>query len=310
MTDPYDSAPLIPRDRAAHPVAYDRDYKTSIVRSPTLPLLSLDSTATEETGPTFGHSLIGPLDNNLILNWTKGAAPAVGERILVHGRVLDETGRPVPETLVEVWQANAGGRYRHVKDLPPPAAASALQQSLQGHFERGNLIKNTNTSPRVERGAFPFTNPFPLPFLLLLLLFPVFRSSSPAFPLPSSLFFLISFLFLFPRLPLPLTSFSFPPLSPTSLPSSSFLPISHLLLQLRVLSFSSHISYIFFHLHLPSFPPLFTLLLPSPLPPPFLLHPCPTLLSFPPHPSLRSQPESGEKHLYSSEKKKKRSGTR
>ena len=112
----YDEAPLIPRDRSAHPPALDPGYKTSVARSPSLPLLSLDSTVTEETGPRFGHSLIGALDNNLILNWTKGAAPAVGERILLHGRVMDETGRAVPETLVEIWQANAGGRYRHVKD--------------------------------------------------------------------------------------------------------------------------------------------------------------------------------------------------
>jgi protocatechuate 3,4-dioxygenase beta subunit len=107
---------LIPRNRELHPVPYDPDYKTSVARSPSMPLLSLDSSITEETGPTFGHGMFGPLDNNLILNWTKGATPAVGERILVHGRVLDQSGRPVPNTLVEIWQANAGGRYRHVKD--------------------------------------------------------------------------------------------------------------------------------------------------------------------------------------------------
>ena len=107
---------LIPRNRAIHPVPYDPDYKTSIGRSPKWPLLSLDSTATEETGPTFGHSLIGPHDNNLIVNYTHGGEPAVGERILVHGRVMDENGRAIPNTLVEIWQANAGGRYRHVKD--------------------------------------------------------------------------------------------------------------------------------------------------------------------------------------------------
>ncbi|MCC5972161.1 MAG: protocatechuate 3,4-dioxygenase subunit beta [Pararhodobacter sp.] len=111
-----DLGPLIPRNRAAHPAAYDPDYKTSVTRSPNLPLLSMESTLTEETGPRFGHGLLGALDNNLILNWTKGAAPAIGERILMHGRVMDELGRPVPHTLVEIWQANAGGRYRHVKD--------------------------------------------------------------------------------------------------------------------------------------------------------------------------------------------------
>ncbi|MEM9757033.1 MAG: protocatechuate 3,4-dioxygenase subunit beta, partial [Pseudomonadota bacterium] len=55
-------------------------------------------------------------DNNLIVNFTQGAAMAVGERIRVHGRITDETGRGIPETLVEIWQANAGGRYRHPKD--------------------------------------------------------------------------------------------------------------------------------------------------------------------------------------------------
>ena len=111
-----DTGRLIPRDRGIHPVPYDPDYKTSVSRSPTLPLLSMESTVTEETGPRFGHGLIGALDNNLILNWTKGKAPAIGERILVHGRVVDENNRPVPQTLVDIWHANAGGRYRHVKD--------------------------------------------------------------------------------------------------------------------------------------------------------------------------------------------------
>ncbi|MEZ5675499.1 protocatechuate 3,4-dioxygenase, beta subunit [Thalassovita litoralis] len=120
MSDPIiptDMGPLIPRNRAIHPVAYDVDYKTSVSRSPKWPLLSMESTPSEETGPRFGHSLLGPLDNNLILNFSKDPAkPAVGERILMHGRVLDENGRPVPHTLVEIWQANAGGRYRHIKD--------------------------------------------------------------------------------------------------------------------------------------------------------------------------------------------------
>lgn len=111
-----DLGPLIPRNRAIHPEPHDPGYKTSVTRSPNLPLLSLDSTLSEETGPVFGHGLLGELDNNLILNWTKGKAPAVGERILMHGRVMDENGKAVPNTLVEIWQANAGGRYRHIKD--------------------------------------------------------------------------------------------------------------------------------------------------------------------------------------------------
>jgi protocatechuate 3,4-dioxygenase beta subunit len=111
-----DLGPLIPRNRDIHPPACHPDYKTSVSRSPNLPLLSLESGLSEETGPVFGHERIGALDNNLILNWTKGQAPAVGERILVHGRVLDENSRPVRATLIEIWQANSGGRYRHKKD--------------------------------------------------------------------------------------------------------------------------------------------------------------------------------------------------
>ena len=111
-----DLGPLMPRRRDMHPLSHYPDYKTSVTRSPTLPLLSMESTPSEETGPRFGHNTIGALDNNLILNFTQGAHLAIGERIRVHGRVLDETGRPVPNTLIEIWQANAGGRYRHIKD--------------------------------------------------------------------------------------------------------------------------------------------------------------------------------------------------
>lgn len=100
-------APLMPRRHELHPVPLDPGYKTSVTRSPILPLLSLESTPAEETGPRFGHGLIGPLDNNLILNFSRGEAPAIGERIRVHGRALDESGRGVPGTLVEIWQANA-----------------------------------------------------------------------------------------------------------------------------------------------------------------------------------------------------------
>lgn len=108
--------PLNPRNRDGQPVAYAESYRSSILRSPTQPLLSMDSTPSEEHGPRFGHGLIGTLDNDLIQNYSQGTSLALGERILVHGRVLDENARPVAGSLIEIWQANAGGRYRHVKD--------------------------------------------------------------------------------------------------------------------------------------------------------------------------------------------------
>ncbi len=68
----------------------------------------------EETGPALRAVDDRTLDNNLVMNFT--GQPAIGERIIMHGRVLDENGRGVPGVLVEMWQANAGGRYRHKKD--------------------------------------------------------------------------------------------------------------------------------------------------------------------------------------------------
>ncbi|WP_237154351.1 protocatechuate 3,4-dioxygenase subunit beta [Oryzibacter oryziterrae] len=103
------------RDRDWHPPAFAPTYKTSVSRSPRQALLSLEQSSSEITGPVFGHNDFGALDNDLIKNYAKSGDP-IGERIIVHGRVLDETGRPVPNTLVEIWQANASGRYRHKKD--------------------------------------------------------------------------------------------------------------------------------------------------------------------------------------------------
>lgn len=88
-------------------------YVSSIARSPRMPLVLLPETRTERTGPAFGHGVIRERDNDLT---AQHADDPLGERIFVHGRVLDEDGRPVPRALVEVWQANAAGRYRHKVD--------------------------------------------------------------------------------------------------------------------------------------------------------------------------------------------------
>ena len=95
------------------PEYYFPPYVSSIARSPRMPLVVLPETLTERTGPVFGHGLIREHDNDLTAQHVE---EPIGERILVHGRVLDEDGRPVRGALVEVWQANAAGRYRHKVD--------------------------------------------------------------------------------------------------------------------------------------------------------------------------------------------------
>ncbi|WP_299861254.1 protocatechuate 3,4-dioxygenase subunit beta [uncultured Hoeflea sp.] len=109
-------AAYFPRDRAWHPKPLDPGYKSSVLRAPTRPLIAVANTLSETSGPAFGHDIIGALDNDLTLNFAQSGMSAIGERIIVAGRVLDERGLPVPGVLIEFWQANAGGRYRHKKD--------------------------------------------------------------------------------------------------------------------------------------------------------------------------------------------------
>jgi len=106
---------LSPRDWDAHPPYRHADYKSSVLRSPTLPLIPLHESLKNRQVPVYGPSSLGPLDHDLTRNAAKNGAP-LGERIVVTGRVLDESGRPVRNTLVEIWQANAAGRYVHKGD--------------------------------------------------------------------------------------------------------------------------------------------------------------------------------------------------
>ncbi|MEM8837166.1 MAG: protocatechuate 3,4-dioxygenase subunit beta [Pseudomonadota bacterium] len=144
---------LYQRDREWHPPAFARDYKTSVTRSPRTPLLSLQSSHSEMSGPVFSQNDIDPLDNDLIRNYAKTGDP-IGERIILHGRVLDENGRPVPNTLVEIWQANAGGRYRHKKDTylaPIDPNFGGCGRTLTD--ETGAYIFRT-----IKPGAYPWRN--------------------------------------------------------------------------------------------------------------------------------------------------------
>lgn len=142
------------RDRSLHPPAYAPGYKSSVLRSPQRALISFDNTLSEMTGPTFGHSIIGELDNDLIHNFAKPGESAIGQRIIVHGRVLDENARPVPNVLVEFWQANAGGRYRHKRE----GYLAALDPNFGGC---GRCLTDDGGNYRfrtVKPGAYPWPN--------------------------------------------------------------------------------------------------------------------------------------------------------
>jgi protocatechuate 3,4-dioxygenase beta subunit len=142
------------RDRGLHPPALTPGYKTSVARSPRYSLISLQSSVSEITGPVFGHDDIEPGDNDLLTNYAKAGESPIGERIILHGRVLDENARPVPDTLVEIWQANAGGRYRHKKDTylaPIDPNFGGCGRTLTD--ENGYYFFRT-----VKPGAYPWRN--------------------------------------------------------------------------------------------------------------------------------------------------------
>lgn len=102
-----------PRNYARHPPALTPPYRSSVVRSPRFALVSIGNSLSEITGPVFGQDLIGDDDNDLTRNHARQGGMPIGERIIVFGRVVDEEDRGIPDALIEIWQANAAGRYRH-----------------------------------------------------------------------------------------------------------------------------------------------------------------------------------------------------
>ena len=141
------------RDPKRHPPRLAPHYKSSITRSPQHALIRLDQTVSETTGPVFGHNDVEENDNDLIKNYVHTGDP-IGERIIIHGRVMDENAHPVPNTLVEVWQANAGGRYRHKNDTylaPKDPNFGGCGRTVTD--ENGHYCFRT-----IKPGAYPWQN--------------------------------------------------------------------------------------------------------------------------------------------------------
>jgi len=100
-------------DRDTQPAYCYPPYASTVKRSPSQPLVLLPTTLSEVTGPVFGYDRLMANDHDLT---KQGNGEPIGERIIVSGRLLDGNGKPVPHSLVEIWQANAAGRYPHKRD--------------------------------------------------------------------------------------------------------------------------------------------------------------------------------------------------
>jgi protocatechuate 3,4-dioxygenase, beta subunit len=134
-----------------HPPLDFPDYRATRLRVPRGPLVVVPQRLGEVTGPLLGEGRVGAADHDLT---AQHAGEPLGERIVVAGRVLDGDGRPVPDSLVEVWQANAAGRYRHDGDRHP----APLDPNFSG---AGRCVTDAEGRWRfvtVRPGAYPWGN--------------------------------------------------------------------------------------------------------------------------------------------------------
>ncbi|MEA2229527.1 MAG: protocatechuate 3,4-dioxygenase, beta subunit [Solirubrobacteraceae bacterium] len=144
-------APFLRPAEGAHPPLLYPDYRSTVLRAPGRPLRLLPHTLTEVTGPVLGEGRLGELDHDLT---RQHDGEPLGERIIVHGRVLEGDGRPVPHTLVEVWQANACGRYRHDLDRHP----APIDPNFTGVGRTMTDAEGRYRFVTVKPGAYPWRN--------------------------------------------------------------------------------------------------------------------------------------------------------
>ena len=127
------------------------DYASTVKRSPSQPLILLPQSLSEMTGPVFGNERIGAMDHDLT---RQHAAQPLGERIIVAGRVLDEDGHPVRHTLIELWQANAAGRYQHQNDNHD----APLDPNFTGNGRTMTDDQGRYRFVTIRPGAYPWRN--------------------------------------------------------------------------------------------------------------------------------------------------------
>ena len=150
MEATHDPAPFRPYQPGTQP-AYDVPaYGSTRKRHPQESLVPLPHTITETSGPNLTAAQFPPIPDLSVV----GGKAALGERIIVHGRIADEDGRPVPHTIVEIWQANAAGRYHH----PADQHDAPLDPNFRGE---GRVFTDGDGWYRfvsIKPGAYPWLN--------------------------------------------------------------------------------------------------------------------------------------------------------
>ncbi|HEY3766564.1 MAG TPA: protocatechuate 3,4-dioxygenase subunit beta [Gaiellales bacterium] len=134
-----------------HPPYLHPDYRSTRLRAPLRPLIMLPESMHDPSGPVYGDDPPAATDSDLT---AQHDGEPLGERIIVTGRVLDGTGGPVPGALIEIWQANAAGRYVHERDQHP----APLDPNFTGAGRCLTDAEGTYRFTSVKPGAYPWRN--------------------------------------------------------------------------------------------------------------------------------------------------------
>jgi protocatechuate 3,4-dioxygenase, beta subunit len=145
-----DTTPFRPLTAQTQPSNDTPSYGSTHLRHPKRPALRVPQTITETTGPIFAPSRFPPMADLSVRNGHQ----AQGERIIVRGRVADENDRPIPHTMIEIWQANAGGRYDH----PGDTHDAPLDPNFHGDGRVFTDADGWYQFTTVKPGAYPWRN--------------------------------------------------------------------------------------------------------------------------------------------------------
>ena len=144
--------PVFPRvSPGTQPAFLHAAYRSSVKRAPTRPFVLSPHTLSERSGPVFGNAAVAAGDSDLTAQYS---GPPAGERIIVSGSVLDEDGRPVRGALVEIWQANAAGRYKHKLDQHN----APLDPNFDGCGRMITDAEGRYKFTSIKPGAYPWGN--------------------------------------------------------------------------------------------------------------------------------------------------------
>ena len=144
---------LVKRNYKKQPEIDFPDYKSSILRAPKNKKISIPSNL-EIFGPIFNKKIISKLDNDLTLNFSKNKMSPLGHKIIVHGTVSDQFSNPIKGALIEIWQANAAGKYLHQEDKNP----APIDPNFSGCGRSLTSSDGSYEFLTIQPGPYPYPN--------------------------------------------------------------------------------------------------------------------------------------------------------